>query len=105
MKRIEMLAMSVLCLIVLSVVSFNGESIDLQIVSEIKSEGFENSKVMETMGYLTDVCGPRLSNSPNYRAASKWCVDKLNEWGLQNARSEPWGIFGLGWDVKRFSVE
>jgi hypothetical protein len=105
MKRIEMLVISALCLIILSVVSSNGESVDLQLVSEIKHEGFENSETMETMGYLTDVYGPRLSNSPNYRAASQWCVDKLTEWGLQNARLEPWGTFGLGWAVKRFSVE
>lgn len=83
---------------------FAGETVDLQVISQIKTEGFDNSHVMETMSYLTDVHGPRLTNSPNYFSASQWCVDKLTEWGAANARLEPWGVFGRGWTVERFSI-
>ena len=41
------------------------EPIDWNIISKIKAEGFNNSQVMETMFYMTDVHGPRLSSSPN----------------------------------------
>lgn len=99
------LSASFLILIVLSFSALAEEPIDWEIVSEIKSEGFNNSKVMETLFYLTDVHGPRLSGSPNYKAASQWCVDQLTEWGLVNAKLEPWGAFGRGWAVERYSIE
>ena len=81
------------------------EFIDLDIVAKIKSEGFQRSQVEETLFYLTDVHGPRLTNSPNYRAAAEWCVDRLKEWQLVDATLEPWGTFGHGWTVEHFSVE
>jgi hypothetical protein len=81
------------------------EPVDLYVITQIKSEGFENSQVMESLSYLTDVYGPRLTNSPNFKAASQWAVEKLTEWGLVNAHLEPWGTFGRGWAVERFSLE
>lgn len=81
------------------------EPVNLEMIAKIKAEATDNSQVMETMFYLTDVHGPRLTNSPNYEAASQWCVDQLTAWGLENARLEPWGTFGKGWAVKQFSVE
>jgi carboxypeptidase Q len=81
------------------------EPVDQQMISKFKMEGFQNSKVMETVSYLTDVYGPRLSGSPNLKAASEWSRDRLAEWGLANAHLEPWGTFGRGWSVKKISVE
>ncbi len=103
MKRTRLfLAMTVaLCL---SPHGYSQEAVDLQMISKIKLEGFENSQISETMSYLTDVHGPRLTNSPNYWAASQWCVDKLTEWGLTNAQLESWGVFGRGWAVERFTI-
>ncbi|MFQ5751178.1 MAG: M20/M25/M40 family metallo-hydrolase [bacterium] len=92
-------------IILFTVVGLANEPIDLKTISQIKKEGFENSQVEETLSYLTDVYGPRLTNSPNYRTASQWCVDKLTEWGLENAKLESWGTFGRGWAVEKFSVE
>ena len=40
------------------------EPVDLAIVHRIKTEAFENSKVMDHVFYLTDVHGPRVTNSP-----------------------------------------
>ena len=81
------------------------EPVDLQIIHKIKVEGFENSQVMETMKYLTDVYGPRLSGSPQLMKAMEWSRDKLTEWGMVNAKLEPWGTFGKGWATEGFSVE
>jgi hypothetical protein len=73
-------------------------------VTRIKMEGFERSKVMDTLWYLTEDAGPRLTNSPHLKKAGEWSVKKLTEWGLVNARLEPWGTFGRGWSVERFSI-
>ena len=55
------------------------EPVDQQMISKFKMEGFQNSKVMETVSYLTDVYGPRLSGSPNLKAASEWSSKRLAE--------------------------
>ena len=45
--------------------------------------------IMETLYSLTDRYGPRLTNSPQYRAAGDWAVTQLKEWGLANVHLEP----------------
>jgi hypothetical protein len=77
------------------------EKVDLFTVNRIKNEAFTDSKVMNTMFYLTDVYGPRLTNSPNFKAAGAWAVKRLQEFGIKDAHQEKWGPFGRGW-VNRF---
>src|SRR3712207_6216058 len=74
-------------------------------IERIKDEGLNRSEVMRTLEYLTDVIGPRLTGSPSLKRANEWTRDRLNAWGLQNARLEPWGPFGRGWTLRRFSAE
>src|SRR5262249_43522165 len=81
------------------------EPVDQSVIARIKQEGFQHSQVMETIFYLTDVHGPRLRGSPNYRAAADWAVRTLAAWGLSNAQLEPGGFTGRGWAVNRFNVE
>jgi carboxypeptidase Q len=78
---------------------------DLAIVGRIKTEAFDNSRVMETLGYLTDVYGPRLSGSPEFREAADWAVKRLESYGVENVRLEKWGPFGRSWSLKQSSVE
>jgi carboxypeptidase Q len=75
------------------------------IIERIKDEGINRSQVMQTVEYLTDVIGPRLTGSPALKRANNWTKEKLTEWGLANAHLEPWGPFGRGWTLKRFSAE
>ena len=70
------------------------DRVDLDALYKIKEEGLQRSQVMEITSFLTDVYGPRLTNSPNIKAAGEWTRQKLTEWGLVNARLEPWGPFG-----------
>lgn len=77
------------------------EKLDLVTLQRIRKEGLENSKVMDFLSWLTDVHGPRLSNSPQYRKGGEWVVSKLSELGLVNAKLEPWGTFGRGWEMQR----
>ncbi|HEX8292220.1 MAG TPA: M20/M25/M40 family metallo-hydrolase [Pyrinomonadaceae bacterium] len=74
-------------------------------IERIKDEGLNRSQVMQTLEYLTDVLGPRLTGSPALRRANEWTRDRLTRWGLQNAHLEPWGPFGRGWTLRRFSAE
>jgi carboxypeptidase Q len=74
-------------------------------VQRIRDEGLNRSRVMETLNYLTNVIGPRLTGSPNMRRANDWTKDKLTEWGLQNAHLEAWGPFGRGWMLNTFAAE
>lgn len=81
------------------------EPVDLDAMTRIREEGFNNSKVMETLEYLTDVIGPRLTCSPQAKQANEWTRSKLAEWGLVNAHLESWGPFGRGWSYERASVQ
>ena len=74
-------------------------------IVRIREEGLKHSHVMETLSYLTDVIGPRLTGSPNMKRANEWTRDQLAKWGLQNAHLESWGPFGRGWLLKDFSAE
>lgn len=74
-------------------------------IVRIKDEGTNRSQVMNTLSYLSDVIGPRLTGSPNMKRANEWTRDQLTRWGLQNAHLEAWGPFGRGWELKGFSAE
>ena len=74
----------------------NTETVNWEVMSQIRSEGFHNSKVMEIEGQLTDVIGPRLTGSPNMKRANEWTRDQFTEWGLVNSHLESFP-FGRGW--------
>jgi hypothetical protein len=81
------------------------ERIDLGVLHRIKSEAFgSNSHVMDTLFYLTDVYGPRLTGSPNIHGAADWSVQKMKEWGLADVKPEARGPFGRGWAATRLSA-
>jgi hypothetical protein len=75
-------------------------------IDRIREEGMgKNSQVMRTLSYMTDVIGPRLTNSPGMKRANEWTRDTMAKWGMQNARLEAWGPFGRGWSLKDFDAE
>src|SRR6266568_5030070 len=74
-------------------------------IVRIKDEGMNRSQVMQTLSYLSDVIGPRLTASPGMKRANEWTRDQLTKFGLQNAHLEAWGPFGRGWTLKRFSAQ
>jgi hypothetical protein len=75
---------------------------DPAVNQKLKDEGLKNSKVMETAFYLTDVSGPRLSNSPGLERAQKWAAEQMKAYGLKNVALEPWGKFGKGWQIDKY---
>jgi len=74
-------------------------------IAKIRDEGLNRSQAMQTLSYLSDVIGPRLTASPGMKRANEWTRDTLTKWGLQNAHLEAWGPFGRGWSLKRFSAQ
>src|SRR5713226_8460403 len=74
-------------------------------IERIKDEGMNHSQIMQTLSYLSDVMGPRLTGSPSMKRANEWTCDLMSKWGLQNAHLEAWGPFGRGWVLKDFFAE
>jgi hypothetical protein len=74
-------------------------------LQRIRDEGLNRSQVMQILNHLTNVIGPRLTGSPGMKRANEWTRDKLAGWGLVNAKLEPWGAFGRGWVLRRFSAD
>jgi len=81
---------------------FAQDTPDPTIVQKIRKEGLENSKAMDIAFNLTDVSGPRLSNSPGLKKAQEWAMKQLTDWGLKNAHLEAWGTFGKGWQIDKY---
>lgn len=79
---------------------------DSSVLARIRDEGFNRSRVFETAIALSDIRGPRLAGSPQFREAAEWAVQELTSWGMTNAALEPWGTRGgRSWSVTRHSIE
>ena len=76
-----------------------------EVIDKIKDEGMNRSQVMNTLSYMTDVIGGRLTNSPSMKRANEWTRDQMAKWGMQNAKLEAWGPWGRGWSLKNFTAE
>lgn len=81
------------------------EKTDPDVNARIRKEERENSQIMRTLHFLTDVYGPRLTGTPNLKAAEEWAVKQLRDWGLENARLEPWEFGSPGWTNDRLSAQ
>src|ERR1700761_5730614 len=79
-----------------------GDKIDLDVLQQIKTEAYDHSQVMENLYYMSEVYGPRVTNSRNHRAAAEWAMKQMKEWGLKNVHEEKWGPFGYGWQIKKY---
>lgn len=100
MLRVRALFMLSLSLAALAPV-FAQDAADIN--ARIRKEATDNSQVMRTMHFLTDVYGPRLTGSPNLKAAGEWAVKQMTAWGFENGHLEPWDFGHQGWANERFS--
>jgi hypothetical protein len=82
--------------------AFAQEPVNTAVIAKIRAEGLEKSKALEIAHKITDVAGPRLSNSPGLKRAQDWAVKYFNEMGLKNVHLEAWGEFGKGWQVDKY---
>jgi hypothetical protein len=77
---------------------------DSAAIQKINDEALTRSQLATMVRTLTDLYGPRLTGSPNLKAAAEYVVTQLKGWGLQNVGPELWGPFGPGWSNDRFSA-
>ncbi len=68
---------------------------DDPIIKSIWSQGMEQSQVYDLSQVLFDSIGPRLTGTPEQRAAVDWAVGTLKGWGI-DARNEQYGTW-RGW--------
>jgi hypothetical protein len=88
-----------------SLTAFAQEAVNETVIARIKTEAFQRSEVMDTLSWLADVYGPRLTGSPTLHQAGEWARDRLTQWGISNAALEPSGNTSRGWSLERFSIE
>lgn len=106
MTRARVLTAVLLLLLAMPIVAqIQQERVDLDAIYRIKEEGLNRSQVMDTASYLTDVYGPRLTGSPQIKAAADWTKQKLMQWELANVNLENWGYFGRGWSNEKLSAQ
>jgi carboxypeptidase Q len=103
-KATAPLAVTLIFCLTISAQVATPEKVDLEMMKKIRAEGMERSQVMDTLSWLTDVNGHRLTGSPGMKAANEWTKKKLTEYGLQNAQLEAWGPFGRGWSFDKVSI-
>ena len=104
MKSALSIASAFVVLSVLPLSTSAQEHVYWDVVSQIRSEGFENSSVAEYASYLADVIGPRLTGSPNIRQAQHWLLEQMEAIGLANVKLEGTGVHTIGWELERASI-
>lgn len=100
LKRLVALSL-VLSLLSVSVAAQNGSG---DMLARIRQEAMERSQIMKTMHMFTDVYGPRLTGSPNHKAAAEWAVKQMTAWGFENAHLAPWDFKHPGWANERLTA-
>lgn len=60
------------------------------VYAQIRAEETSNSKIMWIIHEVADVYGPRVTGTPNLKAADDWAIKTMTSWGLANAHLEPW---------------
>jgi hypothetical protein len=77
--------------------------VEAQTINQIADQGFNHGQVGETLEYLSDQIGGRMTNSPAMRKAEVWTSGQFKAWGLSNVRLQPFE-FGRGWWIEASSV-
>lgn len=75
MKRLVLLLAATAC----TVAELPAQSpIDLGTISRIKQEALTRSQVMDHVGWMSDVYGPRVTATPNFQRASDWAMKQFH---------------------------
>src|SRR5262245_477255 len=80
------------------------EPLHADINAKIRQEEASHSQIMRTLHMFTDVYGPRVTGSPNHKAAAEWALKQMAGWGLTNGHLEPWDFGHAGWVNEHFSA-
>ena len=81
-----------------------GISVDFAMVARIREEGLQRSQLSNTLSYMTDVLGARLTNSRDMERAQLWVIEEMKRIGLVNTEREPFMDYGASWDNEYVSL-
>ncbi len=73
-------------------------------LDRIRDEGLNRSQLPNTLSYMTDVIGARLTNSVAMDRAQEWALEEMQRIGLENPHREPFMNYGASWDNEYASV-
>jgi carboxypeptidase Q len=79
------------------------EQLNTDINAKIRDEANNRSQIMRTLHFLADVYGPRVTGSPNLKAAGEWAIKTMESWGFTNGHLDPWDFGHPGWVNERFT--
>jgi len=79
------------------------EKTDLPMIMKVREEGLKRSQVTDIAWSMTDLLGPRFSNSPGFAEAARWAVGKFAQYGIQ-AELQTYGNVGPVWENEYTSV-
>jgi len=104
MKRILGIVVLIAVFVSLGLAQMVAEKVDTLVINQIKEQGLKKSQVMDILSTLSDIYGPRLAGSPDYKEAAAWMSQKLTSIGLQNVHFENSAPVAKGWALKKFYV-
>ena len=78
-------------------------STDAGLLDRLTDGEFNHGQVLETIEYLADRIGGRMTNSPAMRRAEAWSIEQFGAAGLQNVHREGFE-FGRGWWIESSHV-
>ena len=81
-----------------------GTTVDWDIVARIREEGLQRSQIANTLSYMTDVLGARLTNSIAMDNAQRWALEEMKRIGLTRTSREPFMEYGVSWDNEYVSL-
>ena len=81
-----------------------GVAVDWDVVAQIREEGLQRSQIANTLSYMTDVLGARLTNSIAMDNAQHWAVEEMKRIGLTGTNREPFMEYGVSWDNEYVSI-
>ena len=81
-----------------------GVVVDWDVVAQIREEGLQRSQIANTLSYMTDVLGARLTNSIAMDNAQRWVLEEMKRIGLTGTNREPFMEYGVSWDNEYVSI-
>ena len=85
------LCVCVICFLLLAAKPMTAQAPGIsEMYTLIRAEETNNSKIMWIIHEIADVYGPRVTGTPNLKAADDWALKTMGSWGLVNTHLEPW---------------
>jgi len=71
---------------------------DPEVIARIIDEGKNRSQVWQTLTYISQEIGPRLTGSAGLERANVWTRDQFTSYGLTNSHMQRWGDIPVRFD-------